>query len=46
MRCDKCNAITSNKLKKFCPRKNCGGTLVPWRTKGFSTIDRKKPETL
>ena len=46
MVCDKCNAVTSNKLAKRCPRKNCGGTLIPHRTKQFTTIDRKKPETL
>lgn len=28
MQCNKCLAVTSNKLKKTCPKKGCGGKLV------------------
>ena len=28
MQCEKCLAVTSNKLSKKCPKKGCGGKLV------------------
>jgi hypothetical protein len=39
MQCEKCLAVTSNKLSKKCPKKGCGGKLVKQKdARSFSVV--------
>ena len=39
MQCEKCLAVTSNKLSKTCPKKGCGGKLVKQKdARSFSVM--------
>lgn len=39
MQCEKCLAVTSNKWKKTCPKKGCGGKLVKQQdARSFSVV--------
>lgn len=40
MQCNKCLAVTSNKLAKKCPKRGCDGQLVRQQNaRGFSVMD-------
>lgn len=48
MQCEKCLAVTSNKLAKKCPNPRCGGKLVKQKdSRSFSVMrglrGRKNP---